>query len=123
MVDGPAAQSLHSELETDTAALASYSAFMSSLAVLPTGTRAFAQVSSEVEALPSPLASFYSSVLSAEVALFSSVLNRPGAGPSGSSDSAIKHIMGITAGSWAYSDFVIQLLPRLHRKLRQLVAP
>lgn len=63
------------DLATDTAALASFTAIAASISNIPTGAAEVSQLESLIDALPSPAASFYSSVLSEEIAIASSVLN------------------------------------------------
>lgn len=74
--------SVASALATNPSVLSSFAAVAASISNVPTDAGDFAQFSSLVAELPTPAQSFYSSVMSQEVAIVSSVLNSNGSAPS-----------------------------------------
>lgn len=75
LANDPDLTSVAMDLATDSAALSSFTAIAASISNIPTGAAEVSQLETLIAALPSPAASFYSSVLNQEIAIASSVLN------------------------------------------------
>jgi hypothetical protein len=85
LTNGPDFTSILLEVATETAALAAFTSAANALtAGVPTGSGVIEAAKSLISVLPSGVASYYNSILSAELAIASSVVNDKGLATGGS---------------------------------------